>query len=477
MEIKNTYINSASVFNKMKFTGENPFKTNSLMNCISNDNKNDKEKNSNSLKNKLAKWGGIGAFALSFGAFVKKIAKGSKNPNAINKEIQNLIKLLQPQDAELAKDFYPVLIENTQKLNITPQNYNSLIESIQKENRQFMLTKGISLISSKIEKIKDCIINQVDDLKVLFSTLSDKNKRIFSFVSDNIENLNISVIEDIEQFLKINPDKLDYVIDTVLPNLMKNRNELNLRAAERFINLAKKINPQNEKLISEIANIKIPKEMAINKYGIALRFSDENKDCVIPLLKNIEKFQYTNADIKRILPTLTNKNAISIQSVANKITELQELNIKPEELIKHISTPEQTNVFDFIMSKYKTFKIEEFSDIKYYLKVLKEEKLPYITDELLETIKQNKSLSKIECADELADMLVNVDSSTLNTIKILSQYPEEYSEMLNYPALISAINKDNCHKLDKLMQNIKNTEIWGNFMSSPSDFTEILEKL
>lgn len=477
MEIKNTYINSTSIYNKMKFTAQNPFKTNSLMNCIPNNNKNDKEKNSNSLKNKLVKLGGIGAFALSVGAFIKKTLKGSKNPNTINKEIKNLIKLLQPQDVELAKDFYPVLIENTQKLNITPQNYNLLIESIQKENRQFMLTKGISLISSKIEKIKDCIINQVDDLRVLFTTLSDKNKRIFSFVSDNIENLNISAMEDIERFLKINPDKLDYVIDTVLPNLVKNKNELNLRAAERFINLAEKINPKNEKLISEIVEIRIPKELSINKYSVVSRITDENIDCVMPLLKNSEKFQYTNADIKRILPTLTKKNAISIQSVANKITELQELNIKPEELIKHIETPEQINVFDFIMSKYKTFKIEEFSDIKYYLKVLKEEKLPYITDELLETIKQNKCLSKIECADELADMLVNIDSSTLNTIKTLSQYPEEYGEMLNYPALISAINKDNFHKLDKLMQNIKNTEVWDNFMSAPSDFIEILEKL
>ena len=39
-----------TIYNKMKFTAQNPFKTNSLMNCIPNNNKNDKEKNSNSLK-------------------------------------------------------------------------------------------------------------------------------------------------------------------------------------------------------------------------------------------------------------------------------------------------------------------------------------------------------------------------------------------------------------------------------------------
>ena len=84
--------------------------------------------------------GTLGTFGAGAGIFYGIVAKIKKpfirkNPA---KAIEKLIKTLQPENKDLARNAYPVLLENAEALRIKPENTQSIIKRIYR-NQLFQL--------------------------------------------------------------------------------------------------------------------------------------------------------------------------------------------------------------------------------------------------------------------------------------------------------------------------------------------------
>ena len=433
------------------------------------------------VKNKWVKFAGIGALLTAGAAGAVKLFKHAANPDDSLKIVKKLIKTLKPEDIQTAKEFYPVMLRNMESLGIEHEQFNTLMNAIKKENMPFMVSEGIDLISSKMNLLKECFVDRIEDFSTLFKSLTQKNKEMFSFVSGNRENLHVDCIDDLLLFLELNPAKQEHILKSLLPKLIKNEKQLNLKSAERYASILDKISPECEYLIQQIADFPIAAEKKINKYSVLKMVNKENKDCVIPLLKNLENSDYSTIQIQKILSVATGKEVPAIIAVSKHANTLAKLDIDYKKVQDLIQDENTAKVFDFIMEKKDFFNILEFADIKYCLKHIKADKLQYLPDELIELLKENKDLLGFHVPDMIADALKNADSSTLDTVKSVVKYAKEFAEgdnfILGYTALIGALNKDNAHKLPQLMQNIKQTNVWKESLVSIDSFKDLLDTI
>ena len=453
----------------------------SLNNIFKTNKEKAENKEEKNTKDKWVKIGGLGVLFTAAAAGISNFFKRPVNPNNSLKLVKKLIKTLKPEDVETAKEFYPVLLRNTESLNIKNEQFNTLMNAVKKENMPFMISEGVDLISSKINLIEDCIIDQIEDFTLLFKSLTQKNKNMFAYVSENKEKLHIESIEDLLLFIELNPNKQEYILKNLLPKLIKKEKELNLKSANRFATILDTMPPECEHLIQQIADLPIAPEKNINKYSILKMVNNENKDCIMPLLKNIENSNFSTSQIQKILSTATNKDAQAIIAVTKHSNTLTKLGFEQKKIQDLIKDENTAKVFDFLMEKKEFFNLLELADIKYCLKEIKADKLQYLSDELIELLKENRNLLGLHVPDMIADALKNADSSTFDTVKSVIKYAKELEEgdnfILSYTSLIGALNKENAYKLPKLMQNIKQTDVWKESMVSIDSFKNLLDKI
>lgn len=444
-----------------------------------------KEANTKNKKDNKTKWfkvGGLGALLTSAAAILAGIFKSKNKPNSAFKSVKKMIKLLKPEDVDTAKEFYPVLLKNKDALNLKQELVNPIMKSINKENMPFMISEGVDLIASKMHLIKDCIVSQAEDIPLLFKSLTSKNKNIFNFVVDNMKNLRVDAIEDIEEFLKINVDKQEYILKNILPKLMKYDKELDLKASYRFSSLADKITPECEHLIQQVAEFKLPEGVNINKYSVLRMVNNENKDCVIPLLKSLENSKYNTSQLQKILSEATGKNTKGIIAVSKHADTLTKLKIDYNEVKDMIKDEDTAKVFDFIMNKHKFFQISDSMDIDYCLKYIKAENLKFISEELINLLQENNKLLGVnEGTYMIVHAVKNADSSALNVINSVIQSAKDLASIkglyLDYAGLISALNKDNIHKLPKLTEKFKQPEFNNATIVQTDDFIKLLDEI
>lgn len=425
--------------------------------------------------------GWIGTIIAAGIAAISRLFKRSSNPAGSVKAVKKLIKTLKPDDVETAKKFYPVLMRNAEALNVKKEQFNTLMNVVKKENMPFMIEEGVDLISSKMTALKDCIVEPMEDLALLFKSLTQNNKKMFDFVSNNTEKVNIELAEDILLFLKLKPEKHEYILNSLLPKLIKNKKELNLKSANRFADILNKITPECEPLIEQIADFPIDKARNINKYSILSVVNENNKDCVIPLLQDLDKSNYTTAKLKKILSSATNKDAKAIITVSKHADTLKKLEIEQGKVQNLIKDEDTAKVFDFVMDRQDFFNILELADIEYCLKHLKADKLQYLSDDLISILKENRDLLNFRIPDMITDGLKNADSSILDIVKSVLQYAKTSPTLKNcdleYSTIIGILNKDNIHKLPKLMQKIEQFDTENKSLLFIDDFKNLLDKI
>ena len=446
------------------------------------ENKNDSA--ADTIKNMSTKekagWGvGIGAFFTSAFLLIKNLKKPSSGSQKdLTKLAKQLIKKLKPQDKELAMEFYPVLIKNSEELQIKPESFDNVIKSIPKENKDFMLSEGFDIIGSKAREIRAISGDSVSDLLNIISALNNKNKKVFVSLSENIERLKIEDAEDFQTLLTdINPQKHDYIFTQLLPKIEPYEKLLGINNPERYAKIFNHINKEIETIIPEIANFKTSNNSKIDKFGIIMELTKDNKDCILPILNNLEKFNYSSYDIKNILKNISNKNVHSIDIAAKNVPNIKELNLKTEDIFKLAENKEQADILDLVLNDYKFFKIESADDIKIYIKNLKTANMDFIKSDLMPKLKDNAGIFGINSPDQIMDILNSVTPKTVSAIDLVSKYASTLGANISYSSLLAGITEANISKLPKFMENIKNTEVWDNFMVSAKDFEKLIDSI
>ena len=429
-------------------------------------------------KEKAGWLAGIGTFFTSVVLLFKNLKKPSSGAKNITKSTKQLIKQLKPQDEELANKFYPVLIKNSEKLQIKSEDFNNIIKAVSEDNREFMVSEGIDIVADNAEKIKNITGNSTSDLFNIISAINKNNKKVFISISDNIERLKIADAEDFQTLLtEINPKKHYYMFSQLLPKIIPYETSIGINNPERYAKILNHIVPETESIIPEIAKFKTSDNRKIDKFGIIIATTKDNKDCLMPLLNNIEKFNYNSFEIKNILKQISNKNSYSIDVAANNSENLKKLNIKAPDIFKTVENKEQSEILNIILNNHKFFKIENTEDIKNYIKFLKPDNINFIKRDLVPKLKGNTEILGLSSPDQIIEILNNINPETISAIDIIMEYAPKLGANVSYSSLLGAVTKKNISNLPKFMQNIKNTEVWDNFMVNSKDFQKLLDSI
>lgn len=421
--------------------------------------------------------GTLGTFGAGAGIFYGIVAKIKKpfirkNPA---KAIEKLIKTLQPENKDLARNAYPVLLENAEALRIKPENFNDIMETIPEGNREFMFSDGLKLIASKMEKIKDCMSSPEEGLADITRYLNSKNQKIFDTITDDIEKFKITDSEEISLYLdKLNPENYDYMFNTVMPKLSNSANSYKLNMAFRIIELLKRITPETEDMIPKIAATYSNKTKVLNRFAILLNTTPENKYCVLPLIKNAEKMEFTSRDIIDTLQVVDNSKASAINAIADNMNTLKKLELKPAEALKMLPDENAAKVFNTVMSNAEAYKISDVSDIKYYLKNLNPENIDFIEKVAMPKLSKNMEVLGIEYAQDISEVLQKLTPETVESIDTVAKYAQKLGDKVYYSVLLQAIDKNNIKNLPNVLENVSKTDLWDNFLVNTNDFASLL---
>lgn len=420
--------------------------------------------------------------ALGIKSLLRKPAKIPVSNSEINPVIttavdviEDLITKLKPKNEELAREFFPLLEKYAQNFKLLPEDYNKILSGINKNNRKYLKEEGFGFISSQMEKIKDLIVSPAEDILSLINNLTKENQDVFTRIVNEKEKFRLTDIFDIATYLKhIAPEKQEYVFNNLLPLLERYANKLKIKTAEKHSKLLAQITPEIQDSIPIIANSKALETQNISKYQILLKVNKDNKDCVNPLLANIENIGLKQNEILNLLGSLHNEQAGVIGVVGKNINGINDIGLDVEELFTHLKDDNCAKIFDTVISNPQGYKIKEMIDLKNYIKNLNSKNLEFVDKVLLPKLTKYSDVLGIKYADEMAEVMGKLTPKTAKSIDTVAKYAQTLGDGVSYSALLQAITEENQANLPKLMENIQKTDVWENFMVSADDFEKLL---
>lgn len=417
----------------------------------------------------------LGAIITALGTLLASLLQIFKRKPDSAKNILKLIKRLQPQDKELAKEFYPILLKYSESLNINPEHFNHIMSGVTNENKKFMVTEGIGLISKGFKNIKEFITNPQDDILAFVKTLNVKNKNTFEKVTDAPQMFKISDVDDILLYLnKFNPKDKSFAFDELLPLLNRHEADLKLKTAERYVDLLNHISPKTKESVELLAEAKNLNCKHVGKFDILLNVNESNNNCLVPLLEKSEIFQNKSDVILKFLNMFDNSTAERMQPILNHYPTIKNMGISVEEVAKLIESKKSAEIFDLAMQDRTLYLINDLADVKPYLKDLQKTDIAFVKSEVEPRLKQYSNLLELNAPDMLSEVIKNVTPETVNAIDITADFAKEYGSKVNYWGLLSAITKDNVKNLSKFLKEIKKTELWDSPMTCADDFKKYL---
>lgn len=399
--------------------------------------------------------------------------------------LKDLIKKVKPEKLEIASAVYPVLLKNSETLNIKPDDFEKILTGISKANKDFMASEGVELISGKMENLKDIIFSPVDDVLELVSNLTAKNKSIFSVVTDNPKLFKIEEAEDISTYLKeLNPENNEYMFKELMPLLSKYEDPLKISLAENYARLLKRVTKDTQDVIPDIAQVMLAKQKG-KKYRILEVLTPENKNCAVPLLENAEKLQLDVKGITKLLSGLKNEQIPGIYAVAENIENVRRIGLKPDELFTVLKSKNDAKIFDMIIKEPETFMIESPQDIDFYLKSVNVKNLDFIKDKLVPKLLEYKDDIIIPTPDYFADLMHYMTPKTIDSIDMVVPYIQKYdNDTINVINLLCGVTEKNIKNLPEFLQQLpklkaeaeKTTGYWDSDLT-PKEVTEMLDKI
>ncbi len=389
--------------------------------------------------------------------------------------VGNLVKKLKPKNEELAREIFPVLEKNSQTLKLKPEDYNTVLSGIHKQNRSYMRDEGLGVISSQMGKMEDLIASPAEDVLTLVQMLTKENQDIFTRIVNNRESFKLMDISDIAAYLRhITPENKDYVFNELIPLLERYAKELKIKTAEKHSKLLGQITPETQEVISTIAESKVLDNNRISKYQVLLGVNKDNKDCVAPLLDNIETLGLKQNETLDLLGTLRNEQAGVIGVVGKNIDGVNDVGLELNGLFNVLKDDNSAQIFDTVISNPQGYKITELIDLKNYIKNLDPKNLEFVDKTLLPKLIKYADVLGIKYAEEMAEVMGKLTPKTAGSIDTVAQYAKTLGDGVSYPSLLQAVTEENQANLPRVMENIKSTDVWDNFMVSHEDFEKLL---
>lgn len=447
---------------------------------------------SSDKKKRIAAWsiGGISLGGVT-GWFASKFRKTPKTKavetvvDAAADILKGLMKKVKPENLDIASAVYPVLLKNSETLKIKPDDFEEILTGINKNNKDFMASEGIELISGRMEKLKDIIYSPVEDILELVSNLTAKNKSIFSVVTEDPKLFKIEDAEDISRYLKeLNPENGEYMFNELMPVLSKYEEPLRISLAENYVDLLKSVTKETQDVIPDIAQVPIDKQKG-RKYKILTALTSENKACAVPLLENAEKLQLDVKGIIKILPGLKKEQIPGIYTVADNMENITKAGLKPSDMFSILRSENDAKVFDMIIKDPETYMIESPQDIEFYLKSIDAKKLDFIKNKLVPKLLSHRDEITIPTPDFFADLMRYMSPKTIDSIDMVLPYAKEYDDdTINIINLLCGVTEKNIKNLPEFLKKLpklkadaeKATGYWDSNLT-PQEVTEMLDKI
>ncbi len=389
--------------------------------------------------------------------------------------VGNLIRKLKPKNEELAREFFPVLEHNSQTLKLKQEDYNTILSGIHKHNRKYMKDEGFGVITSQMGKMEDLIASPADDILTLVRILTKENQDIFTRIVGDRETFRLVDISDIATYLKhITPENKDYVFNELVPLLERYAKELKIKTAEKHAKLLSQITPETQDVIPTVAESKVLDSQRISKYQVLLGVNKDNKDCVAPLIDNVETLGLNQNNTVSLLNSLHNEQAGVIGVVGKNIDRVNDMGLNIEKLFTVLKDDKGAQIFDTVIANPQGYKINELIDLKNYVRNLDPKNLEFVDKTLLPKLLEHSEVLGIRYAEEMAEVMGKLTPKTAGSIDTVAGYAQKLGDGVSYPALLQAVTEENQGNLPRLMENIKNTEVWDNFMVGPEDFAKLL---
>ncbi len=435
---------------------------------------------------KKEKWTLASVCGSILGAFGIKKCMPKKPPKVHTPEIKpvvetavdvigNLIRKLKPKNEELAREFFPVLEKNSQTLKLKQEDYNTILSGIHKHNRNYMRDEGLGVISSQMGKMEDLIASPADDILTLVQMLTKENQDIFTRIVGDRESFRLMDVSDIATYLRhITPENKDYVFNEIVPLLERYVKELKIKTAEKHSKLLSQITPQTQDVIPTVAESKVLDINRISKYQVLMGVNKDNKDCVAPLLDNIETLGLKQNETVDLLGNLRNEQAGVIGVVGKNIEQVNDVGLELNELFNVLKDDNCAQIFDTVIANPQGYKISESVDLKNYIRNLNPENLEFVDKTLLPKLLKHSDALGIHYAEDMAEVMGKLTPKTAGSIDTVAGYAEKLGDGISYPALLQAVTEENQANLPRVLDNIKNTEVWDNLMVSAEDFAKLL---
>lgn len=389
--------------------------------------------------------------------------------------VGNLVRKLKPKNEELAREFYPVFEKNAQALKLKQEGYNTILSGIHKYNRQYMKEEGFGVISSQMGKIEDLIASPAEDILTLVNYLTKENQEIFTRIVGDRETFRLMDISDIATYLKhITPENKEYVFNEVIPLLERYTKELKLKTADKHAKLLVQITPETQDVVPAVAESKALDNQRISKYQVLLGVNKDNKDCVAPLLDNIETLGLKQNETVELLNTLKNEQAGVIGVVGRNIDSVNDVGLELNGLFSTLKDESSAQIFDTVISNPQGYKINELLDLKNYIRNLDPKNLEFVDKILLPKLIKHSDVLGLHYAEDMAEVMSKLTPKTADSIDTVASYAKTLGDGVSYSTLLQAVTEENQVNLPRVLENIRNTEVWDNLMVSPEDFAELL---
>lgn len=249
-------------------------------------------------------------------------------------DIDHVIKAIQPENEQVAREVLPKLFEHSDKLGIVERDkdfvahYKALenyLRQITPKNKNFAIMDGIPLLARNMEEIKatvkdpenahellgvlsgenycylDTLLNlltksKTDKVKDIVSVLQKStrdNGDIIFYLKQKPETYKITKIADVDGYLSgIKPENIDFAFKEVMPLVLEHNDRLKLNSAITLATVLGHITPETKDVIKLVADN--AKKLQLDDLSLSYLLSaitPQNKAAIAALANNAKKFE------------------------------------------------------------------------------------------------------------------------------------------------------------------------------------------
>ncbi|MFD3156294.1 SbcC/MukB-like Walker B domain-containing protein [Haloimpatiens sp. FM7330] len=391
-----------------------------------------------------------------------KIAEVKKDEDHVNKEIKDVLNILEDQDLIKCKDKKNELQIEFEKLKIEIDNWNTDIEKLEKEllktrDDKSDIDKKYAALTEKIKNVEENLLNINNDLDKINSqhaAIYNKYDKLINILSiDDIEkeanklkkyDEELVELKDKDKEIRLNLDKFNVQKEKIQTELLKYESEKSKieqsgKEKKQYINEYKEeINKICDKNEPEDLLVKVKDDIEhINKLENDLKIMLDNK------MKEKDNEEKNKVSLEKKKSTL---GSLCCEQKDKLLKVMKENNFEDERhILKYIMTKQQIKELEDLIKDYE----DKFKEVKSNIKRIRGRLNNETIDEeqwnsIVETRKQNEEVLKkkleikVHKQKELVDM-----KNDLNQVEELTKVKLELEHKVSLFEHLDSLVKGN----------------------------------